>query len=45
MVSYNKHCSSSTVKFQPSATTAATVARPMSYLEINEFKSSAKQSV
>ena len=30
MVSDNKHYSSCTEKFQPSATTAATVTRPMS---------------
>ena len=32
VVSYNKRCSSRTVKYQPSATTAATFARPMSLI-------------
>ena len=38
MVLYNKHCISHAEKFQPSATTAATFARPMSIINLQTNK-------
>ena len=39
MVAYNKHCCSQAEKFQPSATTARSFARPISLINLETNKS------